>query len=401
MSGPKSSDYTLTAQQRRRLEEERKRREEEERRRREEERKRREEEERRRREEERKRREEEERRRREEAERKRREEEERRRRAEEERRRKEAERQAKVKAADNNIDMAFSAFPVINIPDKESIEETKIKNNETNNSFDGTPFINKLNTMLADINLSDSLALEIKSTISRFDDIKDSTYRKNFAAITINPLLKKCKKHLALAKENSDLIIQYETLCSLANEQPIRIEEFSSKAIQHLTDEVKRLNLKIAENDEKAYIQKSLDEVMVDMGYDVIGYREVTKRNGRHFKNELYSYSDGTAVNITFSDDGHVAMELCGLDDTDRTPETAEADQLCKHMESFCQDFTEIEKRLAAKGVIVKNRLHMLPPSAEHAQIVNINDYNVTREVDNFNLQRKRDIKSHSLHRSV
>ena len=37
--------------------------------------------------------------------------------------------------------------------------------------------------------------------------------------------------------------------------------------------------------------------------------------------------------------------------------------------------FTEFEKRLAEKGVICKDRLLHLPPSAEYAQIINTTEY--------------------------
>ena len=386
MSGAKSSDYYVAEQQRRRLAEERRCREEEERRRREEERRRREEEERRRREEE---------------ERRRCEEEERRRREEEERRRREEEaRQARIKQADAVLDNAFANFQIFQRADEKSIDENSPEPQSTPKSeFDSSEFERHLDSMAVDSRLSATLLAKIAQTKRNFESITDSTFRKNFTALSITPLLKECAEYLKLYEETADLRIEYKVVCNMAGETETNFE-ISSTTIQTMRDEIARLRKKIARDDEKAYIRKCLDEVMSDMGYDVIGQREVTKKNGRHFQNELFSYEDGTAVNVTLSDDGHIAMELCGLDDTDRLPEADESEKLCEHMESFCEDFGEIERRLAEKGVMLRKRIQRLPPSVEFAQILNVSDYEITGDVEHFNHKHHREKISQPLHRS-
>lgn len=389
MSGPKSSNYDVTAEVRHRLKEEARRREEEERHRREEE------ERRRREEEERRRREEEERRRREEEERRRREEEERRRREEEERRRKEEARKTRIRQSNAVIDQAFANFSFM-VDELEKIVEPE--NPKPENKFDGSEFSARLNSLLINSRLSDELTAKVAATKRNFESITDSTYRKNFSALSITPLLKECAVYLQLYEKVSALKLEYEVVCSMAGE-PAKPIEISQTAIQDLQNEIARLREKIAHDDEKAYIRKCLDEVMSDMGYDVIGSREVMKKSGRHFKNELFSYADGTAVNVTLADDGSVAMELCGLDEVDRTPEFSESEKLCEHMEAFCEDFDEIERRLAEKGVVLSHRIQRLPPSAEYAQILNVRDYTLNGTVEHFSHQRRRDNTSRPLQR--
>jgi hypothetical protein len=46
-------------------------------------------------------------------------------------------------------------------------------------------------------------------------------------------------------------------------------------------------------------------------------------------------------------------------------------------MESFCTDFKTFEEKLEDKGVTVSTRISMSPPIAEHATIINIDDYNI------------------------
>ena len=371
MSGPKSSYYDVTAAQRRRLEEERRRREEEERRRREEE------------------------------ERRRREEEERRRREEEERRRREEEaRQARIKKADAVLDNAFANFQFFQMTDEKPITKNHSEQKPTTKKFfDADEFERRLDLMSADSRLSTVLLAKVAQIKRNFAGITDSTFRKNFAALSITPLLKECNKYLKLYEETAPLRIEYKVVCDMVGE-PEKPFEISQAAIQNIKAEIARLREKIARDDEKSYISKCLDEVMSDMGYDVIGHREVTKKSGGHFKSELFSYEDGTAVNVTLSDDGHITMELCGLDDSDRLPEADESERLCEHMESFCEDFGEIERRLAEKGVVLRSRIQRLPPSVEYAQILNVSDYKITGDVEQFNHKRRREKTSRPLQRS-
>ena len=359
MSGPKSSYYDVTAAQRRK---------------------------------ERRRREEEERRRREEEERRRREEEERRRREEEE-------RQARIKQADAVVDKAFANFQIFQVADEKSVAENPMEKKSTQRKeFNSSEFERRLDLMSTDSRLSTALLAKVAQTKRNFAGITDSTFLKNFVAVSITPLLKECDKYLKFYEETSALRIEYKVVCDMAGE-PERPFEISQTAIQNIKVEMARLREKIARDDEKSYISKCLDEVMSDMGYDVIGRREVTKKSGKHFKNELFSYEDGTAVNVTLSDDGHIAMELCGLDDTDRLPEADESEKLCEQMESFCEDFGEIERRLAEKGVILRNRIQRLPPSVEYAQILNVSDYKITGDVEHFNYKHHREKTSQPLQR--
>lgn len=83
-------------------------------------------------------------------------------------------------------------------------------------------------------------------------------------------------------------------------------------------------------------------------------------------------------------------MELGGIDTSDRIPTAQETGQLCDSMEQFCDDFREVEKRLLAKGVVLAERLSLLPPSAEYAQIINTADYSMTAQPSAFHTKKQR-----------
>lgn len=242
-------------------------------------------------------------------------------------------------------------------------------------------------------NLPRELIDEITATLSKIESIDNEAFLKNFSSVTVSPLLKRCKQYLneyeACHEEFEKLYSEYIALCDLyfyvAQEYPC-----CNASIEVLNAEIKRIKETVDADDEQAYISDCLDEVMEEMGYTVIGSREVTKKNGKRFRNELYTYGEGTAVNVTYSSDGKIAMELGGIDATDRLPDSHETTVLCESMENFCEDFKEIEKRLLAKGVVLADRISLLPPSAEYAQIINTTDYNMTEKAETLQTKKQR-----------
>lgn len=241
--------------------------------------------------------------------------------------------------------------------------------------------------------LPNSYKSEINRAIRGLEEISDDAFLKNFVALNVNPLIKQVNKFIAEYKECKNkfdgLYAEYRSLCELYR---YVAQEYvcSRESVQALEREIERIEKSVAEDDEKAYISDCLDEVMAEMGYSVLGFREVTKRNGKRFRNELYEYGEGTAVNVTYSSDGKIAMEVCGIDKRDRIPTEGESELLCESMEQFCEDFERIEKKLSEKGVAVGKRISLLPPNEEYAQIVNTSDYSMKNEVDAISVKRQR-----------
>ena len=281
-----------------------------------------------------------------------------------------------------NIDKGFStSFADLQTVSQTTISEIKSKTRS------------QLIEMKNNQNLPRELIDEITATLSKIESIDNEAFLKNFSSVTVSPLLKRCKQYLneyeACHEEFEKLYSEYIALCDLyfyvAQEYPC-----CNASIEVLNAEIKRIKETVDADDEQAYISDCLDEVMEEMGYTVIGSREVTKKNGKRFRNELYTYGEGTAVNVTYSSDGKIAMELGGIDATDRLPDSHETTVLCESMENFCEDFKEIEKRLLAKGVVLADRISLLPPSAEYAQIINTTDYNMTKKAETLQTKKQR-----------
>ena len=237
------------------------------------------------------------------------------------------------------------------------------------------------------ISLSQNLQEKLKNASEFLDTISDGAFLKNFSAVSIIPLLKECDKaeeeYQKLNAKYESLLTKYQALCKMLK-KPKEKTICSEESIAFLQKEIKEMEMIIADDDEQSYISDCIDEVMSEMGYIVLGARDIQKKSGKRFHNDLYSYSDGTAVNVTYSEDGKISMELGGLDEIDRIPNETESYKLCEDMEDFCDDFSEIEKRLAKKGVILKDRLSMLPPTSDYAQIINTSDYKMIAKTENL-----------------
>ena len=158
---------------------------------------------------------------------------------------------------------------------------------------------------------------------------------------------------------------------------------FSVDAVAVLDARIGEMEELIRHQEEQAYISRCVDEAMQEMGYAVAGDREVVRRSGKRFRNELYLFDEGTAVNVTYSSDGQITMELGGIDTEDRIPTAAETNGLVANMRDFCDDYREIEQRLRKKG-IVSRRISILPVDAQFAQIINVSDYHLSTEVSRY-----------------
>ena len=218
-------------------------------------------------------------------------------------------------------------------------------------------------------------------------EITNDGFIDNYYAMTVLPFEKKCKKYdeqlVEYGEEFEELTSKHRYYSEYLGLPVVRFV-FSMDKIETLKQEVNELEHQCEQLEEQRHISESLDEVMREMGYHVVGNREVIKKSGKKFRNELYHFSEGAVVNITYAANGQISMELGGVDTCDREPSEAESVALCDEMTEFCGDFQEIEKRLKEKGVVLANRISMLPPVEEYAQIINISDYEMTEEVDAF-----------------
>lgn len=246
---------------------------------------------------------------------------------------------------------------------------------------------------LQSMDLPVPLQERLANAIEKVNPIENDDFLQNFRAVTLKPLADECKQYIEMKAKFGDdfeeLNNKYISLCKLLN---IHYKEFtlSEASCFELEKEISYLEDELYKAQEQEYISDTVDAVMEEMGYSLIGNRSVTKKSGKRFRDELYTFSEGTAVNIRYDDQGKISMELGGIDTTDRIPTDSETEKLCDDMNNFCDKFTELEKRLAEKGIVCKNRISHLPPTSEYAQIINASDYQLKQNVEIIQAERRR-----------
>lgn len=227
---------------------------------------------------------------------------------------------------------------------------------------------------------------QINGLRKQLADIDDEGFAENFYAMSVKPLAKQCSEYSIMYEQ---YIEEYETLSAeyvaLAASLSMTAESigFNEQAIAVLKTKIAELKDISVKHNEQVYVSKCIDEAMEEMGYNLVGNREVVKKNGRKLRHELYLFDEGTAVDVTYASNGQISMELGGLDSEDRTPSNAEAKELADSMETFCGAYAELEKRLLKKGIVTK-RISVLPPDEQYAQIINTEDYDMVENVTNF-----------------
>lgn len=234
-------------------------------------------------------------------------------------------------------------------------------------------------------NVSSDLQKEGIIILERAQRITDDSFIDNYYAMTVLPYIKRCKAYEEQIKEYGEEFDELASKHRYYSEylgMPVISFTFSMDSLNSLRREVAELESQSAKIEEQQYISESLNQVMRDMGYNVVGSREVVKKSGRKFRNELYHFSEGSVVNVTYAANGQISMELDGVDTCDREPSEEESSVLCDEMVEFCDEFPEIERRLKEKGVVLMNRISMLPPAEEYTQIINVSDFNMTEKVD-------------------
>ena len=246
---------------------------------------------------------------------------------------------------------------------------------------------------LLSMELSHKLQGEVTSAIEHLKSLDDPSVIQNFISITVEPLKKRCRSFAAFAKSSKDkydtMIDKYHALCDRLTEQAEQFA-FSESGILELENAISTLERRIQQEAEQVYISRSVDEVMKEMGYEVIGHRQVRKKSGKTFKSKLLTYEDGTVVNVTESSGGQITMEIGAMDSQDRLPDANERVALQKTMESFCNDFKEIERRLTERGVVLDSRLSMAPPEEAYAQIINFSDYELVGDYQTVIAKRQK-----------
>ena len=250
--------------------------------------------------------------------------------------------------------------------------------------------VDELRSLHLDVHLRDQMLEILENTaLAGYD----SAFLKNYQSITVIPFIKKCRVCDAQFREMAEIYsgkkAEYEVLCEeLALEA--RQLPCEKESIAFYSSEIERLHKLAQHRNEERYIQRVIDEVMEEMGYNVLGCSKVLYEGTQY--DTLFRYGEHSAIRITCSN-GQICAELGGMDVCDRDADTAEAAEQANEMKEFCDDYRIFKEKVAERCVNL-TLVSELKPSPEYAQIHNLEDYDVDEETKQSCIQTAQSIQN-------
>lgn len=253
--------------------------------------------------------------------------------------------------------------------------------------FDSSDYVEEIINLSANDKLSAPLKRSVAAVLERLQNIKDIKQLKDYCLGVVGQIIYECENYLTDYEHRYEryekLYEAYEGLCMILHIQP-NVVEFSDEAIMFLEQENEKLQCEAENLLERQYIATQFNNILKDMGYNLLGQKANAINNDTYYTNRLYSYENGNVASVTFSSNGQISIEIGSIDNVNRQPSRQEAKQQVKSMERLCEDLPLIEERLLEKGIVLKQRIAMQPAVEEVAQIFNGKDYNIKVDKEEY-----------------
>lgn len=213
-------------------------------------------------------------------------------------------------------------------------------------------------------------------------------YKVNQIQAFIKDIYRKEEEYLKEEEINKEIVNNYNSLFAsyeiLREKLDVEVKFTKSRSIEimksqfrDLEIEVERLNNCFSEIEDYDYIVQSIDEVMEELGYDILS-SEVLNRVNRNIVDSIYSFDDNSVLNLFTSDNGTIMFEVTGISNEKREISSLEKLKLKESMNTFCGKYDAIKKKLAERGIFFGAE-NLRPADERYARIrvVNENRYKV------------------------
>lgn len=268
----------------------------------------------------------------------------------------------------------------ISVEIEKSIAEFAYNEYQKEIEFDASDYLDEIINLSSNEKLSAPLKRSVNAVLDRLQSIKDIKQLKDYCLGVVGQIIYECETYLSDYEHRYErfekLYEAYEGLCMILHIQP-NVVEFSDEAITYLEKENEKIQCEAENLLERQYIATSFNNILKEMGYNLLGQKANSINNDIYYTNRLYSYENGNVASVTFSSNGQISIEIGSVDNVNREPSKQEAISQVKSMERLCEDLPLIEERLAEKGIVLKQRIAMQPACEEVAQIFNGKDYNI------------------------
>jgi hypothetical protein len=180
-----------------------------------------------------------------------------------------------------------------------------------------------------------------------------------------------------LTEEFNNVYINYALLCEETGTDKAQFE-LSEEGISGMKQACVEMNRKVMRKRENEQIFTIVQETLRELGYPLLADSFVPESDtaADGIRKLLLRYTEDTAVKVTVTSDGQVAMEMGLMDNEDRRPDPDDVSYLCGEMRNFCSDYRQIEEKLIEKGIVFE-RKNYLPPEPAYAEIINVKEFDL------------------------
>lgn len=239
----------------------------------------------------------------------------------------------------------------------------------------------------------------------RYQDIlSNKSYDEEFKAKELGLLYKELKEKRKIYEskiskckrsfyEYQEKYTYYLSLCNELNRE-VEIKSldklcYTKEKLVKLEEQIKILTEEKRQCEHYKYIVKTIDEVMEEMGYNIIA-SDIVERKNRKIVDSIYKIDDDSAINVYTSNNGTIMFEVTGISNEKQELTSTERVKLKENMEDFCDDFMVIRERLKAKGVVFAKE-NLREPSEKYAKlrVIDKEKYNVEKRKRGNSVDKK------------
>lgn len=183
----------------------------------------------------------------------------------------------------------------------------------------------------------------------------------------------------------------YEALCEKLNiekslEKSKEISQIN-KDLSLIDEEVNRLENLLKEKEDYDYIVDSINEVMKELGYDIIS-SDIMRKVNRTIVDNIYKFDDKNVLNVFTSDTGTIMFEVTGISNEKKEISSLDKLKIKESMNDFCSKYSVIKEKLAEKGILF-GKENLKPAEEKYARIRVVNE-------EKYKVSNKSNVKSKS-----
>lgn len=176
-------------------------------------------------------------------------------------------------------------------------------------------------------------------------------------------------------QEYEDLYLTYLSLSSMLKSENIEfVKNYSN--ITALRIAVEKMQLLLKQKEESEYIAQSVNEVMEELGYDIVAADILTRPN-RNVIHNIFEFDQGNVINVFTSDNGSIMFEVTGVKETNDLTELEKL-KIKESMDQFCSKYQLIKDKLEARGIKLAAE-NLRPADIKYAKAINMSSKKQTK----------------------